>query len=88
LPREIADMTKVNVIVRLQKRATRNVYGKKFYNHYLTVPNSLVNALGLEPGAAFEAIVAQDGRIIYIPVRGSEGRLGTRRRRTVDPRAE
>ena len=50
-------MMRVNVIVRLQKRATQTVSGKKFPTRYLTVPNCLVDALGLEPGAAFEPFV-------------------------------
>jgi len=78
-------MMRVNVIVRSQKRVTRTVPGKKFDNHYLTVPNCLVDALGLEPGAAFEPFVAEDGRIIYVPVRASQRRLGMRPQRMAAP---
>ena len=60
-------MMGVKIMVCLQRRVTRNAYGKKFYNHYLTVPNSLVDTLDLKPGATFESS-SEDGRIIYTPV--------------------
>ena len=60
-------MMRVNVIVGLQKRVTRRVSGKKFYNHYLTVPNNFVETLNLEPDAAFEPLVSPDRKIIMRP---------------------
>ena len=56
-------------IVRLQRHTSRTIAGRKYYNYYLTLPTSAVNALGLKPGAAFEAFIAQHGdvaEIIYV----------------------